>query len=108
MIRRPPRSTLFPYTTLFRSVGFIKTVFHAVPWISTASTHGGCPDVVLHFGRDLHQSGDFMRCSSSIYRQESYFSWYRGGRSDSPALADQQPPQLAPPALGIFIRNKSN
>src|SRR5258707_10843764 len=24
MIRRPPRSTLFPYTTLFRSVGFIQ------------------------------------------------------------------------------------
>src|SRR3712207_7591753 len=26
MIRRPPRSTLFPYTTLFRSLNFI------VPW----------------------------------------------------------------------------
>src|SRR2546430_6584764 len=25
MIRRPPRSTLFPYTTLFRSVGVGKT-----------------------------------------------------------------------------------
>src|SRR5256885_7573013 len=25
MIRRPPRSTLFPYTTLFRSVEFPKT-----------------------------------------------------------------------------------
>src|SRR2546429_7384733 len=24
MIRRPPRSTLFPYTTLFRSVGFLR------------------------------------------------------------------------------------
>src|SRR3712207_9583749 len=24
MIRRPPRSTLFPYTTLFRSIGFGK------------------------------------------------------------------------------------
>src|SRR2546430_9461570 len=24
MIRRPPRSTLFPYTTLFRSPGFVK------------------------------------------------------------------------------------
>src|SRR5256885_12964532 len=24
MIRRPPRSTLFPYTTLFRSIGFLK------------------------------------------------------------------------------------
>src|ERR1035441_10760392 len=31
MIRRPPRSTLFPYTTLFRSVdekGFEHTIFH--------------------------------------------------------------------------------
>src|SRR5437868_10591537 len=26
MIRRPPRSTLFPYTTLFRSVGFASPV----------------------------------------------------------------------------------
>src|SRR5256885_11010792 len=26
MIRRPPRSTLFPYTTLFRSVGKVRTV----------------------------------------------------------------------------------
>src|SRR5256885_15050203 len=25
MIRRPPRSTLFPYTTLFRSVSFIQS-----------------------------------------------------------------------------------
>ena len=24
MIRRPPRSTLFPYTTLFRSTGIMK------------------------------------------------------------------------------------
>src|SRR3712207_7492811 len=26
MIRRPPRSTLFPYTTLFRSSGWVKIV----------------------------------------------------------------------------------
>src|SRR2546430_8328801 len=26
MIRRPPRSTLFPYTTLFRSLGFLPKV----------------------------------------------------------------------------------
>src|SRR2546430_13105972 len=26
MIRRPPRSTLFPYTTLFRSVGKVKRI----------------------------------------------------------------------------------
>src|SRR5260370_30660354 len=27
MIRRPPRSTLFPYTTLFRSAGFLEGFF---------------------------------------------------------------------------------
>src|SRR2546430_8749442 len=27
MIRRPPRSTLFPYTTLFRSIEFFKQAF---------------------------------------------------------------------------------
>src|SRR3712207_7776037 len=28
MIRRPPRSTLFPYTTLFRSVGVLVDSWH--------------------------------------------------------------------------------
>src|SRR5256885_2429047 len=34
MIRRPPRSTLFPYTTLFRSVGFQHT-----PHMSKKTSH---------------------------------------------------------------------
>src|SRR2546423_10465910 len=35
MIRRPPRSTLFPYTTLFRSAGVVG-VF--TPWNSSAGS----------------------------------------------------------------------
>src|SRR2546422_2613259 len=31
MIRRPPRSTLFPYTTLFRSAGLTLTVLTGAP-----------------------------------------------------------------------------
>src|SRR3712207_7312324 len=31
MIRRPPRSTLFPYTTLFRSLGFLLTQLVLLP-----------------------------------------------------------------------------
>src|SRR2546427_3654549 len=31
MIRRPPRSTLFPYTTLFRSVAFERSRPHGAP-----------------------------------------------------------------------------
>src|SRR5687768_18118683 len=30
MMRRPPRSTLFPYTTLFRSVGFVNDLAKTV------------------------------------------------------------------------------
>src|SRR5690606_40910732 len=33
MIRRPPRSTLFPYTTLFRSIGDLRGGGHGLrPW----------------------------------------------------------------------------
>src|SRR3712207_7892756 len=50
MIRRPPRSTLFPYTTLFRSEDVAQEVFlafgrsavpaaEAVPWLSVAAAH---------------------------------------------------------------------
>src|SRR3712207_7133501 len=31
MIRRPPRSTLFPYTTLFRSVALVRAIWGADP-----------------------------------------------------------------------------
>src|SRR5256885_12891202 len=44
MIRRPPRSTLFPYTTLFRSAGVAEsvTVSGEAPLIeTTTSTLGG-------------------------------------------------------------------
>src|SRR5260370_31715999 len=35
MIRRPPRSTLFPYTTLFRSNGFFRSAHgHSYPNLS--------------------------------------------------------------------------
>src|SRR2546422_11763039 len=37
MIRRPPRSTLFPYTTLFRSVG-LPNADSSNPGVWTAST----------------------------------------------------------------------
>src|SRR2546425_1960821 len=38
MIRRPPRSTLFPYTTLFRSVGVRSAVKLTVPVGAVADT----------------------------------------------------------------------
>src|SRR3712207_8905318 len=46
MIRRPPRSTLFPYTTLFRSVGdppVVLEVFADTEW-------NECPQIRLERG----------------------------------------------------------
>src|SRR2546427_4621719 len=46
MIRRPPRSTLFPYTTLFRSVG---TLIDAIGYVNfyVLTTIVALPGVVL-------------------------------------------------------------
>src|SRR3989344_3948976 len=60
MIRRPPRSTLFPYTTLFRSPfpqGFD-------PIVSPAFK-------IFHF---LFQSGE--RAHENVFLLEIYFLWY--------------------------------
>src|SRR5260221_8465051 len=42
MIRRPPRSTLFPYTTLFRSIGVLQLSMEPVH--ETAAMAKACED----------------------------------------------------------------
>src|SRR2546427_6680727 len=42
MIRRPPRSTLFPYTTLFRSTSVAENCTGSSFWMRLAS---GCPSI---------------------------------------------------------------
>src|SRR2546427_8572051 len=46
MIRRPPRSTLFPYTTLFRSVGIAEA--HATTFAAGLATQGVRPVVAIY------------------------------------------------------------
>src|SRR5258708_27803090 len=41
MIRRPPRSTLFPYTTLFRSVRLRKAGLKVGPWAWNGGPQSG-------------------------------------------------------------------
>src|SRR3712207_7824435 len=56
MIRRPPRSTLFPYTTLFRSAA-------AVRRRGVVRVHGGGRDVRLQAGQP------FVNCIHVLGRQ---------------------------------------
>src|SRR5689334_23553433 len=65
MIRRPPRSTLFPYTTLFRSPG--------------ESGHGGRPSR-FRYGHELRQPGAFCRISRQE-REGSEAAGVRGSRA---------------------------
>src|SRR2546430_10799790 len=57
MIRRPPRSTLFPYTTLFRS---------------SAATTGGCRPPPA--AREFRSSGQDTQCSMRQGRSEEHTS----------------------------------
>src|SRR5260370_42491956 len=56
MIRRPPRSTLFPYTTLFRSMNFDSSA--AVPAITLTGTTVGGLATTWNCKPDLMESGE--------------------------------------------------
>src|SRR5258708_31102015 len=46
MIRRPPRSTLFPYTTLFRSISYFSFRSRAADWARfLSSSRFNLPDI---------------------------------------------------------------
>src|SRR5256885_9065909 len=57
MIRRPPRSTLFPYTTLFRSLDCCARRRYLAPQTRTASPRRGDPRIVTcHVRSEEHTS----------------------------------------------------
>src|SRR2546426_7429344 len=62
MIRRPPRSTLFPYTTLFRSHGFVKKFHNEALFWSIARRSG------------LREAGQVIRARCSNVRSEEHTS----------------------------------
>src|SRR5260221_4896354 len=68
MIRRPPRSTLFPYTTLFRSVVFGQcAVEHGIgPEIHIARMRDAAGDV--DFGRSEEHTSELQSHSDLVCR----------------------------------------
>src|SRR3712207_8357167 len=68
MIRRPPRSTLFPYTTLFRSAANIYSI--GSDYVDSAERIGRYAEVatralaacwVRPYGQDVGQADDHLR-----------------------------------------------
>src|SRR3712207_8209612 len=87
MIRRPPRSTLFPYTTLFRSALDSKSNFVTSPHflISTLSSSLS-PSGTLGFGRSEEhtselQSRQYLVCRLLLEKKKKYHSYAHNSSS---------------------------
>src|SRR5258708_16758722 len=77
MIRRPPRSTLFPYTTLFRSVLALS--------VGTA-TPGGAPTGFIGSFLAATYAGPYVNFGTSLF--------FRGSRSEEHTSELQSPDHL--------------
>src|SRR3989442_1642560 len=97
MIRRPPRSTLFPYTTLFRS--------HHVWVISVASlsaAHIGVPP----FQYGSNQTGNLTVWSITPPAPSSDFltlSSMRNGLLANSLIGTRERPLSSPPSAGLQL-----
>src|SRR3712207_8406572 len=97
MIRRPPRSTLFPYTTLFRSFDAGVAIAQAPTPGPTAAEHGRWHVRLERRAHRLLQDRKSTRLNSS-HANISYavFCLKKNTRRSKAALLLPLPPQLLP------------
>src|SRR5256886_12064245 len=90
MIRRPPRSTLFPYTTLFRSGGSAANVYdYDVGAIAT--------------GEFLNYTRTFTAGTYEVYLRESLVNMARAEAALEKVVTDRTQPNQSTKPLGSFI-----
>src|SRR3712207_9437516 len=91
MIRRPPRSTLFPYTTLFRSYGQLGVAHKTLPCGTRVTLrHGGRSVTVRVIDRGPYGAGREYDLTESTAQR-------LGFRGHGPILARRRGVPAAPP-----------
>src|SRR2546425_3150665 len=70
MIRRPPRSTLFPYTTLFRSRDYVSDDFTGI-WIDNEEEYGKIVEFVSRFQPKLVNKVKLYTKETPIFEERS-------------------------------------
>src|SRR5688572_30922158 len=75
MIRRPPRSTLFPYTTLFRSILRLRELDAAIEHVSLAAVRGRDRAGPFPADRDRGHQGVRDRKSTRLNSSHSQISY---------------------------------
>src|SRR3712207_7822120 len=69
MIRRPPRSTLFPYTTLFRSVVHVQVGHHHV--LDGVRVHAALAELLVERRLGPHAAEDQPHAHSEVDRKST-------------------------------------
>src|SRR3712207_7641392 len=70
MIRRPPRSTLFPYTTLFRSIDGDVTVAGVKEPVEVLRDRWGVPHIYARNADDLFFAQGFVAAQDRLFQLE--------------------------------------
>src|SRR5256886_17569826 len=83
MIRRPPRSTLFPYTTLFRTIG------NYWPYATTLYDY-------IHRAMPLGAPGSLT--PDEVYSLVAYLLWRNEIIAETAVVAARAPPRVGVPA----------
>src|SRR6202790_5835875 len=86
MIRRPPRSTLFPYTTLFRSS-------HRRPRLRPVLQKGCCPEEILFEDRkSTRLNSSHYNISYAVFclKKKLIISMHRPNPSTPPLIAQKK------------------
>src|SRR3712207_9133266 len=87
MIRRPPRSTLFPYTTLFRSIAILKMI--QIAWRQYAQSenqkrvYGMAEELLKRVGEFIKRFDKVKSDIDSLHKHydEAYNKAYKIGRA---------------------------
>src|SRR5438309_4399795 len=94
MIRRPPRSTLFPYTTLFRSTDRPMTSAPGVRCVIPKDPRAGLAQILRRLRSEEHtselQSQFHLVCRLLLEKKNTIHALARKMDARAPYLADDQ------------------
>src|SRR2546430_12385989 len=99
MIRRPPRSTLFPYTTLFRSLGAQKMRKY------TAAPHPFLLEPPRAAETDVHEVGLTLIGRGNVYLPYLIHAFQRAGEDRKSTRLNSSHSQIS---YAVFCLTKKN